>query len=249
MQYAFFTKGGKRSMWKAAIVEDDKNASDALTIHLKRYEDETGKQFRLFVFERALELLYDYTTDYDVIFMDIDLPTMNGMNAAEEIRKVDAEVPIVFVTNMAQYAIQGYSVNALDFLLKPVTYFSVKSLMDKVVRRKESSISSFSNIKTANGMRRIPYDSIFYIEVWDHRLYYHTADGDFVAWGSIGKAESELLPFDEFFRCNSGTIVNMNYIKAVEGENLQIAEQTVKISRPRRKEFMNRFAQWIGQKQ
>ena len=111
-------------MRNVAVIEDEKSASDALGQHLKRYGAETGEEFKIYVFPDAETFLQNYKADYDVVFMDIELPGMNGMTAARELRKLDGKVVLVFVTNMSQFAVGGYEVGAFDFILKPVNYSS-----------------------------------------------------------------------------------------------------------------------------
>lgn len=230
-----------------AIVEDEHSASTSLCGFLEQYRQETERPMKVRVFDAPLKLLYDYRADYDVLFLDIKLPTIDGMTLAEEIRKVDSRVIIVFVTNMQQFAIRGYSVGALDFIVKPVNYFNVQTLMNKIYRIKEASGIKTINVKTKNGMRCIKYDDIYYIDIYNHRLNYHTTDGTFETWGNIGKAEKELS--GEFFRCNSGVVVNFSYIKGIENEDVLIGNERIKISRTRRKEFLERFGEYIGKRQ
>lgn len=230
-----------------AIVEDESAAAEALCRFLECYRAETERPMKVRVFDGALKLLYDYRADYDVLFLDIELPTMDGMTLAEEIRKVDPEVIIVFVTNMQQFAIRGYSVQALDFIVKPVDYFNVQTLMNKIYRMKAADSGKTINIKTDNGVRCMRYDEVYYIDIYNHRLNYHTADGIFKTWGNIGKVEKEVP--DEFFRCNSGVIVNFAYVKAIEGEDVLIGKERIRISRARRKQFLESFAAYLGKRQ
>ena len=84
------------------------------------------------VFTDGDEITEGYRPNYDIILMDIEMCFMNGMTAAQEIRKLDPEVVIIFITNMVQYAIQGYAVGALDYILKPVNYEEFGSCIDRL---------------------------------------------------------------------------------------------------------------------
>ena len=112
-------------MVRILIAEDDSQCFRQLEQFLDDYSRETGRAFQITRFDNGEDLVEHYQPDCDLLLLDVDMPFMDGMTAAGHIRRVDPEVVIVFVTNLAQYAIQGYSVNALDYILKPLNYFSV----------------------------------------------------------------------------------------------------------------------------
>lgn len=111
-------------MVRIAIVEDEDSYVEILQSFLKRYQEECGQKFYVTVFRDGDEIVEKYKANFDIILMDIKMRCMDGMTAAEHIREVDQEVIIMFITNMIQYAIRGYAVNAMDYILKPVKYFA-----------------------------------------------------------------------------------------------------------------------------
>ena len=111
-------------MIRIAIVEDDELYIDQLRQYLKDFQEEIDEIFEVKIYRDGDGITSDYKAQYDLILMDIQMRFVDGMTAAEEIRKMDSEVIIIFITNMAQYAIRGYEVGALDYILKPVTYFA-----------------------------------------------------------------------------------------------------------------------------
>ena len=118
-------------MYRIAIVEDDCNFIEELQSYLGQYASEEKQTFEISVFHDGAEILENYEPKYDLILLDVEMPKVNGMDAAEKIREMDESVVLMFITNMAQYAIRGYSVGALDFVMKPITYytFSMKPFM------------------------------------------------------------------------------------------------------------------------
>ena len=120
-------------MLKIAIVEDERECQEALIEHLRKYEKEKNEAFIVRIFNDGIDILDDYSADYDLIFLDIHMKYQDGMTTAKRIREVDADAQIVFITALAQYAIEGYKVNALDFILKPVVYEQLAMTMDKVL--------------------------------------------------------------------------------------------------------------------
>lgn len=150
-------------MYRILIVEDEPDAAAALRDAIRRYGNEHAEQFQVGWMRNTIDL---DEPAFDLIFMDIDLGIENGMDAAREIREFDRSTPIIFVTNLAQYAIQGYEVNALDFIVKPFTYGSFSLRMDRameVLRRREGRSIS---IQTRDGLRIFPASSL--VRVWMH---------------------------------------------------------------------------------
>lgn len=117
---------------RIAIVEDEKAYRNTLLEYLRQFQEESGMDIEVKEYENGNLIMWDYRPYYDAVFMDIEMPGMDGMEAARCIRKVDEQVIIVFITNVARYAVQGYEVGALDFIVKPVTYTSFKMKMQKI---------------------------------------------------------------------------------------------------------------------
>lgn len=102
---------------------------------MRQYEKENGEAFDITIYSDGDQIVNKYRSQYDIILMDVEMKFMDGMSAAEEIRKVDTEVVIIFITNMAQYAIRGYAVDALDYVLKPVSYFAFSQRLSRAIGR------------------------------------------------------------------------------------------------------------------
>lgn len=111
-------------MIKIAIVEDEAAVRDQLTDYVRRYTRQYGTEFEVTCFTDGDEILENYRPAFDIIFLDVEMKRLNGMETAQRIRELDDDVLLIFITNMAQYAIKGYSVGALDYVLKPVPYFA-----------------------------------------------------------------------------------------------------------------------------
>ena len=122
-------------MYHIAIVEDERTFSEQLQEFLKEYQEEKNIKFKISVFKDGAEILEEYKQIYDIILLDIEMPEINGMETARRIRKTDAEVVLMFITNMASYAIHGYEVGALDFIMKPLTYYTFSVKLTRALRR------------------------------------------------------------------------------------------------------------------
>ena len=168
------------------------------------------------------------------------------MEAAHRIRQTDRNVMIVFVTSLTQYAIEGYSVQAFDYIVKPISYAPFAAKLERALRvlsYREPGV--VLDIKTREGSLRLTSDMVRYFEVFDHDLLIHTDDGVIKQWGSLSKYE-KLLEGEHFARCNSCYLVNLKYVRGVYGDEAAVGEDRLAISKSRRKSFLQALAQYKG---
>lgn len=189
-------------MIRVAIVEDDAEVQGVLQEYVRRYTRQYGTEFEVTVFADGVDILEDYRAVYDIIFLDVEMKHLDGMTTAERIRQMDADVILIFITNMAQYAIRGYSVGALDYVLKPVPYFAFSQQLLKAVARLEKRAKRYLTVPVEGGLRRLDTASIYYLESEGHRVHFYTDEGDFSAPGAL-KTFEEKLADCPFARCNS----------------------------------------------
>ena len=156
-------------MLRVALVEDSQEEADALVGHLERYGRARNVRMTVARFSNAMEFI-DAGQVFDLVFLDIDLPGINGMELAGLIRTYDTEVAIIFVTNLAQFAVRGYEVNALDFVLKPVSYFNFAMRMDKVARLMRRRSDGHVVIETREQTHVVSFDDLVYVAVSNHKL-------------------------------------------------------------------------------
>ena len=210
-------------MINIAIVEDEKLYVSQLKEYISRYEKESGNRINVRVFPDGAEIVENYSGDFDIILMDIQMKYMDGMTAAEQIRKLDSEVIIMFITNMTQYAIRGYEVDALDYVVKPVEYFPFSQKLDRAIGRLQNKKKVFVSIPVEDGVLKMEIDDIYYVESMGHSLIYRTKKGEFTARGTMKDMEEILSPYG-FFRCNKGYIVNLKYVDGVKEGVYMITE-------------------------
>ena len=234
-------------MYRIALVEDELDAADALAAFLDRYAQERGLDFALARFTNAMD--FELTKEsFDLVFMDIQMPGINGMEAAHLLRTYDEVTPIVFVTNLAQYAVRGYEVDALDFIVKPVTYFNFRMRMDKAMRHIRRNSGRSVSVSTRDGMRVIPLADIEYVEVSRHDLSYHLVDEEepFVVYGSLVAFEQE-VEGGPFVRISASCLANMNHVRSVRGSALVMSGgETLYFSRSRKREALATITSFFG---
>lgn len=233
-------------MIKIAIVEDEVLYADQLQQYLKKYEEEYRETFEISVFQDGDQIVHHYKAEYDVILMDVEMRFMDGMSAAEEIRKMDTEVVIIFITNMPQYAVRGYEVDALDYVLKPITYFAFAQRLNRAIERIKKRTKRVISVNIKGSQIRMPIESVYYIESQGHTLIFHGVNGEVEAPGTM-KEIQEKLRDEHFFRGNKGYLINLAHVdRVVEGCAVVAGEELV-LSRGRRKEFMEALAGFWGE--
>lgn len=230
---------------RIAIVEDNAQEREQIATLTRQYFEEQRKTCQISLFADGDELLEHYTADWDLIFLDIQMARLDGMTTAEMIRKLDQDVFLVFVTNMAQCAIKGYSVYALDFLVKPVNCRILKQLLQKAERFLFARGKKFITLPTQKGMTRISVSDVYYVEVENHVLSVVTAQGVFRLRGTISGVEEMLSGYD-FFRCNNCYLVNLSQVSHLEPGMVVVGGHELAISRPRQKKFMEALTKYIG---
>ena len=181
-----------------------------------------------------------------MILMDIEMRFMDGMTAAEEIRKVDPEVIIIFITNSPQYAIKGYAVDALDYVLKPLTYFAFSQRIDRALERLGNRAQKYLMVNMRGGTRKLDVSRLWFVEVRDHDLIYHTDEGCITTTGTMREAEKTLEKC-AFFRCNKGYLVNLEHVDAIREDNAIIHGETVQVSRAKKKAFLDALNNYLGE--
>lgn len=230
-----------------AIVEDEENYRNTLVQYIRRFEEEEGVRCTVRTFRNGMEFLVDFKPVFDVVFMDIEMPVVSGLETARHMREVDKEVSLIFVTRMGQYAINGYEVGALDFMLKPVGYYNFSVKLKKAMSASARSGRCIS-VGSGENVRKVCLNDVFYIEVLNHELVYHTTGGNISARGSLSEREKALAG-DSFSRCNNCYLVNMNRIAEIRGMTLLLDNgEELAISRSKRAAFQEKFISFLGEK-
>ena len=201
---------------RVAIVDDEPEVCSLLVSYVERYGKEQGTEFAVRTFKNGIALLNEDRLDFHIVFLDVEMPYMDGIETARNLRKSNRTCALIFVTNMTQYAIAGYEVDAMDYVVKPVSYevfaFKMKRILERVALNESKNLT----IKTREGFVYLDIQDIYYIEVTGHEL-----------------------------RSNSCYLINLRYVSAVEEDCAVVHGDHLRISGPRKKGFYQAMMRYM----
>ena len=233
-------------MWKVIICDDEQEMRDAVRENLARFQKETGEQFSVAEQPSGESLLFNLTEDTDIIFLDIKMTGITGMDAARKLREKNNNVCIIFITTMTQYAIEGYEVHAFGFLKKPVSYAQFRLQMADTIRHLKPLKAESLTVKTDGEIRKISVSDILYLEVLDHDLKIVLETESVISRIPMKELE-EKLKGKGFFRCHKGYTVNLSRIRKIGQNSVEMADgQEIPISKHRRREFLEAYAEFLS---
>lgn len=232
-------------MIKVGIVDDEQKERDTLREFFHRLQKENHEEIVVQEYSDGESLMEQYDFSCDLICLDIELGGKSGIDTAKEIRKIDENVILIFITNMAQLAIRGYEVQALDFIVKPISYYPFSIKMRSVINLVNSRKNMNIVLTIPGGIQKISTDQLYYTEVNGHYLYYHTSNGIFKQKASMKELEDKLEGLS-FKLCNNCYLINLKYVDSVNKDDVQIAGEWLKISRSRKREFLQALANYMG---
>ena len=228
-----------------AIVDDDEKSRMTMRDYAERYQEEFQEKLKITTFADGADIADEYKAEYDIIILDIQKRFMDGMRAAELIRKMDSDVILIFITNMAQYALKGYEVQAMNYLLKPVTYFAFSQEIQKAVGYIRERKKKYFFIRIENGTLRLDSEDVLYLESKKHQIIIHTQKESYSTRDSMKNLEQTLSAYN-FVRCNNCYLVNLAYVEGVVQNSVIVAGDELQVSRPRKKQFMDALADYVG---
>ena len=192
---------------KIAIVED--NSIDSKTLEEKLRECSLLPNIKLEIlsYSSGEDILADWPSNFDIVFLDIQMEGLNGIEVAKKIREFNERVEIIFTTNNPQHSLMGYSVEALDYLIKPVSSQMLERVMARAFRRLGNADREFMTVHNNEGYFVVNLSDIYFIEVKNRKLFIETKNGQ-VACAKTLQYLEEHLP-KTFFRCHSAFLIKL----------------------------------------
>ena len=218
---------------KIAICDDDSQELNRISSFIDTYKRIRNVPLIYSTFLSAAELVSKVSSEgYNILFLDILMPGINGMQAAHEIRSIDAEVKIVFLTTSPEFAVESYEVKAYDYILKPVSKDKLFSLLDAVFAEEQMLMEGLT-IKTQSGIARILFSRLAFVEIMNKKLYFNMADNSVQeVTSSLAAFEEKLLARSEFVKVHRSYIVNLWQVSELRSnEIITNSGKTVPVSR------------------
>lgn len=235
-------------MLRIAICDDEKIDREILVKALKSYFAPKEETLAILNFESGMQLIdsYENGTAFDMVFLDVLMQRLDGIATAQQIRRFDAKVPIVFLTVSPDYALESYDVFASGYLLKPVDMTRFSALLNRIVFADEGSSRSLP-VKRGAQVVRIPYEGIVYIESHANKLLLHDRRGDELEmYGKLDDIERQ-LDDRRFLRCHQSYLVNMNHIAVADEDFTLTNGERVPIKVRARKAIRDAYFAFISE--
>lgn len=232
-------------MLRIAVVEDEDTYAETLLGYIRRYVGESKETISAERFSDGANFVDEYRGAFDIILLDIAMPHMNGLEVAKRIRAADENVCLIFITTLAKYAIRGYEVRALDFLVKPVAYELFRLKLKRAIEVCGRNETNTFCIAAPTGMSRVRFADIRYIESDKHYLLFHIGKDILRARGAM----RDIRPRFErngFVAIRNYTLVNLAYVEGFAGSEVTVDGEVLSIARSCKTEFLQALAAWVG---
>lgn len=234
-------------MITVAICDDSISMVNSLKGNIEEYAEKRKEEIRVFTFYSGIELLENYNGKYDILFLDIKMPEMDGIKVAETIRKIDKKVIIIFLTSLLQHALDGYRVNAANYIIKPIGKKKLQIEMDRWISELVKKEEPFIVFHNDNGNYKVLLKSISYIETYNRNLLIHTDKENYICYWKLKDMEKKIKQFG-FSRNHSSYLVNLFYVDGIEKTDIRLCTgEIVPLSKTKKKEFMEDLAKFWGE--
>lgn len=214
-----------------AICEDNIEELNIINKYIDKWSKKNNIEVNIDKYLSSESFLFEWMdyNKYDIIFLDIKMKKVSGIELSNLIREKNKDVAIVFITGFIEYALHGYKVGAIQYLLKPINQDDIYLCLNKVLDRinSEDELSRFMVMKTSKGDMRLKYNEIYYFEMFTPNITIYTLKEQMTLRKTISEIEEE-LKCDAFIRCHRSYIVNLEYVKSISKSTV-VLENGVKI--------------------
>ena len=235
-------------MLRIAICDDDQVCRATAENMIRRLAEEEALTVCVLGYSSGEELLADYPENLDILLLDIEMPGINGIETAREIRKTDPELTMVFMTSFAQYAIEGYTVKAYRYLLKPLGYPSFSQELREVFRTLYYRCDPDIVVRNDQGLFRLTVKDIQYAETAPNKhVRIHSAANSVLCYQTMQSVEGLLEPYRMFFRCHTSFLINFHAVSEITGNDVRlISGALIPVSKHRRKDMLTEYTRFLG---
>lgn len=237
-----------KNTFRAGICDDEPLAIEYVTDCMQKWADENHMTFHLSTFSSAEQFLFETENEppFDILFLDIQMGKMTGMELARQIRNRDSHVQLVFVTALPDFAAEGYDVSALHYLLKPVSQEKIFKVLDRASRHfaREEAYLLLTDDQT---LKRVPVSEILYAEAFAHNLQIVTKNNTYELRESLSSLAQKLG--SDFVSPHRSYLVNLQYIHSIARTEIILDTQTrIPLSRYKYQEINQAFILYYQEK-
>lgn len=205
---------------KIAVCDDNAAELEHLEGLLDEYKSVRGFPIDCQVFTSGIDMLFHMKGgEYDIILLDVIMSGINGIETAREIRDIDKNVKLGFLSSSSEFAVDSYSVGAGFYLLKPVMEDRLFPILDQTNAELCTPNQDFLAVKSKNGFMRLPFEKLEYLEIMNKTIFFHMIDGSVQeSTGTLSDYEEKLLPRSDFFKIHRSYLVNLKQIQNLSGK-------------------------------
>ena len=234
---------------KIVLCDDDRNFVDLMFNYVERICVELDEKLVTVIPFCSGEDFLQYFKEIrniDIIILDILMKGINGIEVARKIRDTDPNIQILFLTSIKNYVFEGYNLNAVNYLLKPIRYNILKNELRKAIGNVHNLPDLYFVEKNDNGVFKIYIDEIVYIETYMRKTRIHTQNDVIISYKSM-KVHMAQLGNADFYMIHESFIVNLRYIKkVVEYDVVLLDGEILPVSKNRKKAFMQKMSIYYG---
>ena len=216
--------------YKIAICDDDQNQIEYITSIVVSWSTHEGHNCEIRTFASAEEFLFEYEEDkaYDILLLDVEMKNMNGIELAKHIRKDNNRVEIIFITSHFEFVGEGYEVDALHYLIKPISTEKLTQVLTKAGEKLAVEPSSVVIAYEGESVKLYETD-IFYVESFLHYIVIHTKDKEYKIKENISVFENKVS--DDFYRIHRSYLVSLKHITRISRTSVNIGNTELPLSR------------------
>lgn len=228
-------------MIRLAVVEDGPLHVEQLETYLDQYQKESKNELEVTIFCDRNDILEHYKGEHDIILMDLQTRFMEGIAAAEKLRRLDPEVMMMLIASMSRCAKRETEADFTEYIPRPVSYAAFSHRIGRAIEKIRQRSSRFISVPLRDGLQKLAIARIYYVERQGHSLIYHTGCGEVRSRGRMKEIEEALAPHG-FFRSNKGYLVNMKHVDGVREGCCLVQGKELLISRSRKNMFLGALA-------
>ena len=234
-------------MINIGICDDEASMRRLLRAPLEQKLQLLGADYRIYEYDCGETLLTRPETEWlDILFLDIEMKLLSGMETARNLRKRDSHTLLIFVTAYPDFVFQGYEVHAFHYILKPYENQKIMKVLEQAIKELGQNREHYFTLEQKSGTTKIPAKKILAFSSDRRKIIISLEDGNKLEfYGKLDAVETDLP--DYFIRCHNRHLVNLNYVTALEKDGCTLRSQSFPVSRAYRQSVEIAFARLLLQ--